>query len=324
MQNQKYYHGLDLFKGSLILFVILGHVIRGQLDETLSRYIIYGFHMPLFIAVSGFLIDFDRLKKISYRQLFEKYFYRIIIPWILAVTVYYLITAPKGFHPQYYINGFIHPYYHLWYIPAILFYVFLTALTVKIDISSKFLIVISLSISLVGYFAYLRPSSLSLFSNTFILTFCQTFRPQFYCFFCFGVYLRSNRKLLNINTFLLLLLSCVSIVSYILNFFNPNLILCITSFYTLNIFLVILLVKVVTINKLPRVEFLEWIGINSLPIYLWHVLPLAFIESKYLKTENLLSFYSVCITSEVCTIALIAILIRFKLINKIVFGAISK
>ena len=53
---------IDFIKGILILFVILGHTTLGltdmySFDDTMNGIanVIYSFHMPCFIAVSGFL-----------------------------------------------------------------------------------------------------------------------------------------------------------------------------------------------------------------------------------------------------------------------------
>jgi len=48
---------IDFVKGLLIVFVVIGHILRGSLSDDLLRYIIYLFHMPLFIGLSGFLFN---------------------------------------------------------------------------------------------------------------------------------------------------------------------------------------------------------------------------------------------------------------------------
>lgn len=49
--SKKHYTGIDFIKGCLILFVIAGHILQGSLSENPARYMIYGFHMPLFVAI---------------------------------------------------------------------------------------------------------------------------------------------------------------------------------------------------------------------------------------------------------------------------------
>lgn len=58
---------IDFIKGILILFVILGHTTLGltdmySFDDTMYGIanVIYSFHMPCFIAVSGFLYSESR------------------------------------------------------------------------------------------------------------------------------------------------------------------------------------------------------------------------------------------------------------------------
>lgn len=65
INNNKYFlikrlNNIDFLKGVLIIFVITGHLIPGILNKTLIRYIIYFFHMPLFIGISGYLINIQK------------------------------------------------------------------------------------------------------------------------------------------------------------------------------------------------------------------------------------------------------------------------
>ena len=46
---------IDVVKGMLILLVIAGHLVPGSLTDSLARHLIYGFHMPLFIGLAGYL-----------------------------------------------------------------------------------------------------------------------------------------------------------------------------------------------------------------------------------------------------------------------------
>ena len=54
------WHGIDFCKGILIILVFVGHLVPGELRNTFIRYTIYQFHMPLFIALSGFLFDVEK------------------------------------------------------------------------------------------------------------------------------------------------------------------------------------------------------------------------------------------------------------------------
>lgn len=69
-----YYIGIDILKGILIILVIAGHLIQGNVEDNIIRYIIYSIHIPLFLAVSGFLINFKMLMTINLPNLMMRYF----------------------------------------------------------------------------------------------------------------------------------------------------------------------------------------------------------------------------------------------------------
>lgn len=75
----------DFIKGVLIILVVLGHVIQGlygidnpDVWENLLFTIIYTFHMPLFIFISGYF--FNHSLKYSFFLLLKKKFLRLIVP----------------------------------------------------------------------------------------------------------------------------------------------------------------------------------------------------------------------------------------------------
>ena len=73
-------HSIDFLKGILIILVVIGHSISGELRETFSRYLIYGFHMPLFIFVGGILFSYDLSKKGQLKKTVSKLVKRLLIP----------------------------------------------------------------------------------------------------------------------------------------------------------------------------------------------------------------------------------------------------
>ena len=70
-------NSIDFVKGILILSVVLGHVLLGGVRQNILRYMIYSIHMPLFIAMSGYLLNTDKLKTMSVKELIKKYFFRV-------------------------------------------------------------------------------------------------------------------------------------------------------------------------------------------------------------------------------------------------------
>ena len=112
----------DAAKGVLIILVIIGHVLLGSLSENLSREIIYFFHMPLFLGISGFFTK-RKLIESSFSQIIKKLKNRLILPFLIAFiffTVLFLLSQNelnlRGLFRQ-----IIYPYYHLWYIPCLLY-----------------------------------------------------------------------------------------------------------------------------------------------------------------------------------------------------------
>ena len=82
--EQKRNDSIDFVKGVLIIFVILGHVVLGTISGNLIRGVIYSFHMPLFLFVSGYMINLDRLMSQSFNDLFSKYWDRMLKAWLVA------------------------------------------------------------------------------------------------------------------------------------------------------------------------------------------------------------------------------------------------
>lgn len=88
---------IDLIKGLAIFTVVLGHCIQYGAGEIViqsqSYYdnylfkLIYSFHMPVFMVVSGYLFS-KSVKKYSNRQLVEKGIRTLLIPIILWVLLY--------------------------------------------------------------------------------------------------------------------------------------------------------------------------------------------------------------------------------------------
>ena len=89
--EKNHWYGFDFIKGLLIILVFMGHIIPGVLRETLPRYVIYSFHMPLFIGISGFLLNIRKMIELSFIKLLQKYWRRMILPWIIAVLFFSLL-----------------------------------------------------------------------------------------------------------------------------------------------------------------------------------------------------------------------------------------
>lgn len=320
---------IDFVKGLLIVFVILGHVLQGSLSENFSRYFIYSFHMPLFIGISGYLINLERLQSSTFSSVFKKYLKRVIIPWAIAIIGFMLILnfhhlAELSFKSMLgkILRSFISPYYHLWYVSAFLFWVFLSFLLVKLRLSLLNIFFISCLIS--SIFALFQLHLIQ-FENAFLSKQVEiiqhTFRPYYYFYFVLGMLLRTPLKVFNANRSGLIALA-LGLIDWLM-FYCPqdNLEAIVNLFFNITLLYWILMLSVA--NKLPSSNLIEWLGKNSLAVYLWHFAPVLCI--KFLMNGGDLNmFYFECFIGEIILVCCIYGLSKVGLINRIVFGNLEK
>lgn len=127
MNNRNYF--LDYAKGILALLVVLGHVIT--LKYTINDYwnsysiwSIYSFHMPLFIAISGYLTGKD-IDFLNYKQFIKKKAQRLLYPWfsITAILTILIIIFPSRLYPLYQANNTFDCCYRVltlfWFMPCV-------------------------------------------------------------------------------------------------------------------------------------------------------------------------------------------------------------
>lgn len=109
---------IDGLKGLLILLVVAGHVFVERVDQNALKWVLYGFHMPVFLGLSGYLLNVEKLHRQTVRQVVAGYL-RILVPWVLASLVYAVATH-RIHGPLDVIGLIVAPYFHLWYVPAVL------------------------------------------------------------------------------------------------------------------------------------------------------------------------------------------------------------
>ncbi|WP_165819339.1 acyltransferase family protein [Flagellimonas aquimarina] len=314
---------IDFFKGLLIILVIVGHVLQGSLDENVGRYLIYSFHMPLFIGLGGYLINVDKLAGFSIASLFKKYFFRIILPWTIAVIGYTIVNYENIIPPSKAILGaFVFPFYHLWFIPAFLSWVLLSLIFLKLKTSIWIQLIIGIFISsiflILKYFPKFYNDSETV--NHIFGFILHTFRPYYYVFFVLGIWLRRafwNYSFSGITLFSIL---CFGGVIYL--FFKNSVSIEIVIFFLFNFSLLLTVVKVIRLNLMAQVTIIHWIGVNSLAIYLWHVLPITAYKN-WVGIDNLQHFYIVVFMLEILFIIIIRQLTKIRFINNYVFGMIG-
>ncbi|MED4154766.1 acyltransferase family protein [Priestia aryabhattai] len=137
---------LDLIKGIAIILVVFGHSIQyGSGEEFYSSkayfeywffQLIYSFHMPLFMLVSGYLFYYT-VKKYSIKTLLISRFTKLIFPIVAWSTILFCIKFPHMF-PQEGNFGLLEiiknyvsmTIYNLWFIWAV-FYCSITVIIVN-------------------------------------------------------------------------------------------------------------------------------------------------------------------------------------------------
>ena len=115
-------YGYDNIKFILIILVVLGHILE-EISTTgfmgVIRSVIYSFHMPLFVFISGY---FSRVSKRKTERAFAEY----LIPFFIFNTIYTM--AIQGVLK---VNIFL-PQYAFWYLLSLFFW------NISIDYIYKF------------------------------------------------------------------------------------------------------------------------------------------------------------------------------------------
>lgn len=115
-------HYIDAIKGVAILLVVLGHAIQysyyanGAFDQNIGFRLIYSFHMPLFMFISGVVAAFS-IKPIGLKYLKQK-FYVLIIPFFAWYVLGYIFSG--SYHTiglgSYVHRALLSPDYGLWFL----------------------------------------------------------------------------------------------------------------------------------------------------------------------------------------------------------------
>lgn len=286
--SAKDYNGVSLLKGFLIILVIWGHLIPEGVFGNITAYLIYSFHMPLFMGLSGYLIKSKFIVNSSFQNLWSKYAKRLLLSWAIAWFVYAILefTVAKRFTTiQDLINFLIFPDMHLWYVPALLVYINVLFFFKKMGWPDWKILLLSFVVSILTVYNFEYVHVWTDWYQTIPGNIYRTYRPHFFLFFMLGYSIKTfqlekkNANILKIGVVLLFGMR-------FLNFYLPSLNrpMFTWDFYLLNLFLIVLILpyfnnayqfdfQIKTKPKLKWIYYpIMWIGINSLHIYLWHAL----------------------------------------------------
>ena len=321
---------IDITKGLLITLVVIGHLLLGKLNDNMVRYIIYSFHMPIFLLVSGYLVNVQRLEQENLSGLFRKYFSRLIIPWAIAVIIYSLIEYKyailgKGLYILY------HPIYHLWYVPAFLSYVFCTYFLVRSGIQIKTILLILVPITIFLNFIYISPGVNNYINSNLLSNISYIIRPQFYFYFILGIFLKNNLKVIEKYNLLyfsivLILFGFINILMFFMPTNNMNKLISAVVLIIQNSLIGLMIVRFLNSGKSLILKnkkmktYTGWLGKESLGIYLWHVLPL--ILAKYLFSNSPQNYYVSSVVLLIILLGIIYLMDKSKFLKKYFLGKI--
>ena len=277
-----YNHSIDAVKGILIVLVIVGHLLLGSLDENIIRFIIYSFHMPAFIFISGYLLNVKKLCLLSTRQFVAKYWHRMLKAWVIAWVVYTIAYCfYRGFTLSSIIINITDPYYHLWFVPSLFLLITCSRFlfkTIKDEILSYFIL---LCLGILFY-------NISNYWNV-----SQAYNCRLLPFLILGVFARQYLSNIKIRSAIIYIIYfCLVIVLF---FSMNNVMAFFRTYIQLPLCSILLLVFLPLVRKGAwHNTLLELIARNSLQIYLWHVIPIVIL--KKIWADNYVVYYILSFT----------------------------
>lgn len=310
---------IDILRGIAVLAVLLGHAIqRGLIINYETNFlfkIIYSFHMPLFVVLSGYSLC--RYTKKYDKNFILKKFKQLVIPTFIWSYIIYFVrnfnfVGIKDFinFPQSFLAYtkllLLHPDYVIWFLYTIficIFIIFIGKLIFKENEKRLTFLMISIAITL-------------FFLPSFITNFFGIYRLKLYFpIFIFGYFLaKYSNKLLPYLKKLFL----PSILCYIIlfNFYNVS-IDSIFVYYGISCFAIVILYNIsfYIIRNDTLTKYLTFFSNHSLQIYLLQCICLNIgIATGYIR------IFSIFISATTISSLLAYLISKNKTLNSILFG----
>lgn len=188
---------LDSLKGWLILIVVLGHAIQYCLPESHdTNYwwnLIYSFHMPAFIAASGFVNYRPKTYNSGYLALIKRRSCQLLVPYLIWSCIKWLVMTDHSLTGLTNIiwkpDGY---FWFLWVLWVILI-IFIVGDYLSCILKAKQEVIVgSISLFLVGVMVFL---------NLRVMGF--QFIAYYFIFYAFGYYCNKYKNLLTTNKFVI-------------------------------------------------------------------------------------------------------------------------
>lgn len=316
-----YSPGLNTAKAILVLLVIFGHSIN--IYSNLQ--IVYFFHMPLFLSISGFLV-----KKSAFNNglwaFFQKLIYRAIIPWLIAFCVFIPISFFNQSLSNFSVFHILYPYYHLWYIPAYIFAVIFCYFTLKLKIPTWVVLLFTALITSFWFVTYRNNPALP---KDLPLYFLGDKRIYGYLlFFYLGFAIRN--KIINLRPNAWLLMTVISIASLaILALIYKHLpdYTLLLPYLICNIGLVFFVIIYTAKQNWTNNPIIQFLNSQSLGIYLYHPLFIfmayQYLENPEMNKSSTLEGSIIFVIATLFSTVLVWLLTQFKITNKYLLGNIK-
>ncbi len=272
---------IDLAKGIAIILVVIGHVGASYNSANIYSHetflsiltkIIYSFHMPLFIFISGYLFSLKKIQNQSIEVI------KILINYGVPYIFFSVLWIIFKFVFSSFINTtidikqilfiFVTPVSFMWYLYAIMIMEIIQIFITKFTNEKSFkLIHCAISAVMILLVHYYSSASVSFFSETMSISdFIISDIFKYYLYFLIGLYF--GKSLVNIiqkNLKSYFIISTFGVVTMIVcKIMNYNNILILNIFFA---YVGILFIICVSIH-LNKNLILNYIGKNTLPIYL--------------------------------------------------------
>ena len=311
VETKKYFEWIDLAKGLAMILVIFAHSMEWFSSDlgvkTFLLPLIYSFHIPLFFYVSGFLFS----KNISIGKFSKKLLKNFVLPYITfsviiisldAIKIYLLKSEDDIVIKDKIIDILTQEHYNvLWFVAALMLIEITAYFICKID-NNKLLIVVAMLFVVIAYGYYK-------FINK-MLPWCIDEVIYAMPFFLLGYVTKKSdnqEKLLEIkySPIYLILGVGANIINLMINksVRYVNMFKCdfgnIFLFYISAIFMLLFVLSLC--KKIGSINFLNYIGKNSLVYYALHLTAFQFVFHflQPIFNNTVIEYFIFCIVSTV-------------------------
>lgn len=306
----------DQIKGILIILVLIGHIVMGDMQTTPVRMVIYFFHMPLFLAITGYFIKQELLEH-SIQNILIRYKDRLIIPFAFAFAFYHSIMLFYKDFLAVIIQVFSpYPYYHLWYIPAVILFILYLKFFDFLAKKGWKIALISLSAFFLALTLYFETYLQWGLHKNFIYKILGDKRfYYFFSYFAFGYLLAQYKHQLAYWSKYFFFAIIAGLLLF--NLANFDYAVGFGKVLT-NLGLIGFVIYICEYQKIPINQILAKIGTVSLPVYLWHAFPVLVLQKLPL---DLSVYYGISLLFFVCLIAMVVCFEdKYAIINRIFYG----